>query len=423
MPPFPAIEPEHLLLAERLAFGLGRLDRELRDHPLAESWALRATMLAGAAAAEDGGQAVDRGRLLAAAAGLPIAVFRDDHGIPAAMRHIQVQAVWFSSAALSTPEALAGMAQSGPVAEHFGPAVAQAFAWVADGLPHCLEALAVAPPGLVGTLQAAWRWIHEDGDSMALTVALPLALQAQGFSARPLPGLFPRPRPSRPAGRWLRLALEDLVARLGSATHLLHGLERARRGLEQAVAGARSSSRLPLVADLALTSPAIAAPTVVRHLTRLARRGGPLGRTRPETMAERQTGISVAGAGTLLKQLAASGWLVELTGSRTHRAYVPRDLAELGIDVQPARLRPPPSRPVQAEPFVIPPLPSPSERKVPLEVDFSAMFADLRVVEARVEALLSAGGLAPRKDETEQFQGSDRASGKLARRRDRPLWN
>jgi hypothetical protein len=389
MQPFPALEPEHIRLAEQLAFGLGRLDRELRGHPLAEAWSLRATMLAGAAAAEDSGLGVDRGRLLAAAAGLPIAVYREDFGIPAALRHIQVQGAWFTSASPGSAEDLARLAASGPVAETLGPAVRAAFAWVADSLAPCLEALAAAPPGLAGALQGAWGWVRDGNDPMALSIVFPLALQAQGFCARPLPGLFPRPRPPRPAARWFRLALEDLTARLSLATQLLHGLERARHGLAQAVAGTRSSSRLPAVANLALTAPAIAAPTVVRHLTRLARRGGPLGRTRPETVATRQTAISAAGAGALLRQLAASGWLVELTGSRTHRAYVPRDLADLGIDVQPARLRPPPGRKLEEEPFEVPPLPSPGERKAPLEVDYTEVFSELRVVEKRIEALLA----------------------------------
>lgn len=402
MSPLPAFNAEHLHLLERLVFGLGRLDRELRGHPLAEAWALRAGMLAGAAAAEDGGLAVDRGRLLAAAAGLPIAVYRDDHGIPAAMRHIQIQGAWFRVAAPEAPEDLARLAETGPRAEHLGPAVRKAFGWVAASLPACLEAMAAAPPGLAGALQAAWLWVREGGDRgvggdpMALTVAFPLALQAQGLSCRPLPGLFPRPRAPRPAGRWLRLALEDLVARVAAATQLLHGLERARHGLLEAVAGARTSSRLPAVAELALTTPAIAAPTVVRHLTRLAHRGGPLGRTRPETAAARKTAVSRTSAGEMLRQLAASGWLVELTGSRTHRAYVPRDLAELGIDVQPARLRPAPGREFEEERFEIPPLPSPSERKAPLEVDFTEVFSALWVVEARINALLVERGLAHR---------------------------
>ncbi|MGL4964422.1 MAG: hypothetical protein ACRC67_24540 [Inquilinus sp.] len=396
MPPLPTFDAETLHLLERLVFGLGRLDRELRGHPMADAWALRAGMLAGAAAAEDGGLAVDRGRLLAAAAGLPIAVYRNDHGIPAALRHIQVQGAWFGSAAPEVPEDLARLAETGPTAEHLGPAVRKAFGWVADSLPACLEAIAMAPPGAAGTLQAAWRWVRAGGDHMALTVAFPLALQAQGLACRPLPGLFPRPRPPRPGARWLRLALEDLVGRTAAATQLLHGLERARYGLRDAVAGVRSSSRLPTVAELALTAPAISAPSVVRHLTRLARRGGPLGRTRPETAATRRTAVSRASAGEMLRQLADSGWLVELTGSRTHRAYVPRDLAELGIDVQPARLRPAPGREVEEERFVIPPLPSPSERKAPLEVDFTEVLSDLRIVESRIDALLAERGLALR---------------------------
>src|ERR1700754_3637838 len=156
MPSLPAFDAEHLSLLERLAFGLGRLDRELRSHPLAEAWSLRAGMLAGAAAAEDGGLAVDRGRLLAAAAGLPIAVYRDDRGILAALGHIQVQDVWFGSAAVEGPEGLARLAETGPAAEHLGPAVRQAFAWVGTSLPPCLEAMATAPPGLAGVLRAAW---------------------------------------------------------------------------------------------------------------------------------------------------------------------------------------------------------------------------------------------------------------------------
>ncbi len=366
--------------------------------------------------AEAGGLAVDRGRLLAAAAGLPIAVTRDDHGIPAALRHIQVQGAWFASASPASAEDLARLAETGPVAEQLGPAVREAFSWVAESVPACLEVLAAAPPGLTGLLQAAWGWVRDSGgrdvdpgrdvgfgrgiggDPMALTIAFPLALQAQGLSCRPLPGLFPRPRPPRPAGRWLRLALEDLIARAATATQLLHGLVRARHGLLEAVAGARSSSRLPAVVDLALTTPAIATPTVIRHLTRLARRGGPLGRTTAAVIASRddRSALSRASAGEMLRHLAGSGWLVELTGSRTHRAYVTRDLAELGIDVLPARLRPRPGRAVEEEAFEIPPLPSPAERKAPLEVDFSGMFAELRVVEGRIQTLLIERGLSTR---------------------------
>jgi hypothetical protein len=93
---------------------------------------------------------------------------------------------------------------------------------------------------------------------MALAITFPLALQAQTLACRPLPRLFPRPRPPRPAARWLRLALDDLVAWVAAAIQLLHGLERGRHGLNSAVADARSSSRLPGVAVLTLPVPAIA---------------------------------------------------------------------------------------------------------------------------------------------------------------------
>lgn len=37
MSALPALGPDQYLLIERLAFDLGRLDRELRGHPLAEA--------------------------------------------------------------------------------------------------------------------------------------------------------------------------------------------------------------------------------------------------------------------------------------------------------------------------------------------------------------------------------------------------
>ncbi len=137
---------------------------------------------------------------------------------------------------------------------------------------------------------------------------------------------------------------------------------------------------------------------MVRHLTRLARRGGPIGRTTPATIEARakKEAVSAAGAGQMLRQLAATGWLVELTGSRTHRAYVARDLADLGIAMVPARLRPPPGHIAEEEPVAVPPLPSPAERKAPIEVDYSGVFSDLRMVESRIDALLAERGLSGR---------------------------
>ncbi len=132
--------------------------------------------------------------------------------------------------------------------------------------------MAAAPPGLRRRAAGGLALERDGGDPMALTIAFPLALQAQGLILPPLPGLFPRPRPPRPAGRWLRLALEDLVARIGTATGAAARARACPPRAFGAVAVARSCSRLPVVVELALTTPAIAAPTVVRHLTRLAPR-------------------------------------------------------------------------------------------------------------------------------------------------------
>lgn len=398
MTPLPALEPEHLLLLERLAFDLGRLDRELRGHPLADAWALRAMVLASAAAVEDSGLKVDRGRLLAAAAELPIAVYKDDSGLAAALRHVQLQHAWFAASA-EVGHDLERLVDTGPVAEDMGPWTQRHFAWSTEDLPGCVVGFAVVEPGLGALLREAWAWSKCGADPMALSVAFPMAVASLGYSCRPLPGLFPRIRAPRPPGRWLRLALEDLIASVSEMAQLLHGLERTRHGLQAAVANVRSSSRLPAVVELALSRPAIAAPTVVRHLTRLARRSGSLGRTTPEAIAarEKKEAVSAAGAGQMLRQLEKSGWLVELTGSRTHRAYVARDLADLGIAMVPARRRPLPDRAIEDETVVIPPLPSPSERKAPLEVDFTEVLSDLRKVESRIDALLAERGLAPRR--------------------------
>jgi len=397
MTALPVLSSDHHLLLERLAFDLGRLDRELRGHPLAEAWELRAMVLAGAAAAEDSGLTLDHGRLLAAAAELPIAVYRHDHGIPAALRHLQLQGAWFAAAAECGHD-LGRLLDTGPVAEAMGPWTERHFGWSTGELTECIAVLGRNEAGLAGLLRASWDWIAAAGDPMALTVAFPIAAAAQHFSARPLPGLFPRVRAVRTPARWLQLTLADLIGQVGDMTRRLQELERTRQGLRQAVAGLRASSRLPAVAELALTRPAISSPTVVRHLTRLARRGGPLGRTTHASIEARASkeAVSAAGAGQMLRQLAATGWLVELTGSRSHRAYVARDLADLGIAMVPARLRPPPGQVGEEEPVVIPPLPSPGERKAPLEVDYTEVFSDLRMVESRIEALLAQMGLGRR---------------------------
>lgn len=99
----------------------------------------------------------------------------------------------------------------------------------------------------------------------------------------------------------------------------------------------------------------------------------------------------------MLHQLADTGWLVELTDSGSHRAYVLRDLADLGITIQPARLRPPRRiRPETAETPVIPPLPAPDERLAPVEMDLSGMLSELQGVEMRIAALLDERGLRRR---------------------------
>ncbi|MGL4960608.1 MAG: hypothetical protein ACRC67_05205 [Inquilinus sp.] len=326
-------------------------------------------MVLAAAAAEDSGLTLDRGRLFAAAAELPIAVYRDDHGIAAALRHLQLQGAWFTAAAAVGGD-LDRLLDTGPVAEAMGPWTERHFGWSTTGLTECIETLGRTETGLAGLLQASWGWVAAGGDPMALTIALPLAAAAQRFSARPLPGLFPRGRAVRTPARWLQLALTDLIGQVGDMTRRLQELERTRLGLREALAGLRASSRLPAVAELALSRPAISSPTVVRHLTRLARRGGPLGRTTPSAIEgrARKEAVSAAGAGQMLRQLAKTGWLVELTGSRTHRAYVARDLADLGIAMVPARLRPPPGHAAEEEPVVIPPLPLYGDFSVKLSV-------------------------------------------------------
>jgi hypothetical protein len=394
----PPVDPAEIDGYERLVYDLGAFDRELRRHPLGEPWEFRAMVFAGARAAGLAGLAVDGGRLLASAAQLPVAVFRGDEGQHYALRHVMIQGAWFAAAKQHAGN-IDALLEHGPKAETLGPWALAHFQWSVAELAHCIEALAASPPGLRGALIGAWDWSKGQGDPMALTIALPIVLHARGFSAIPLPGLFGQVHPGRLAQRWIGGMIGDLAASVASMTGLLHGLERARRGLTAVLAGVRASSRLPVVAELALTVPAIAAPLVVRHLTRLARRNGPTGRTSPEIIRKRKTAVSRQGAGKMLRQLADTGWLVELTGSGSHRAYVLRDLADLGISMQPARLRPrrrmKPEIP-EAEPVAIPPLPTPDERLAPVDMDLSGMMSDLQGVEMRIAAVLDERGLRRR---------------------------
>ncbi len=399
MPPAhtpPALDADHQPALERLAFDLGAFNRELRRHPLTEAWEFRAMVAAGAKAGRLAGLAVDGGRLLASAAQLPVAVLRGDEGQVYALRHVMIQGAWFDAAKRHAGDIDALLAH-GPKAEPLGPWAKKYFLWSDAELVRCIETLAAAPPGLHGLIGAAWTWSKGDEDPMALTIALPIVLHARGFSTVPLPSLFGQVHPGRSAQRWIGTVIRDLGDSLAPVVGLLHGLERARRGLAAALTDVRTSSRLPAVADLALTAPAIAAPLVVRHLTRLARRGGPLGRTRPETISARKTAVSWEGASKMLRQLADTGWLVELTGSTSHRAYVLRDLAELGIATQPARLRPRRRMEIpEAETIAIPPLPTPDERLAPVDMDLGGMMSDLQGVEMRIAAVLDERGLRRR---------------------------
>jgi hypothetical protein len=394
----PPVDPAEVDGYERLVYDLGAFNRELRRHPLGDPWEFRAMVFAGARAAGLAGLAVDGGRLLASAAQLPVAVFRGDEGQHYALRHVMIQGAWFDAAKRRAGD-IDALLEHGPKAETLGPWALAHFQWSVAELARCIEALAASPPGLRGALIGAWDWSKGDGDPMALTIALPIVLHARGFSAVPLPGLFGQVHPGRSARRWIGAMIEDLTAGVASMVGLLHGLERARRGLTTVLAGVRTSSRLPAVADLALTVPAIAAPLVVRHLTRLARRNGLIGRTDPEVIRRRKTAVSRQGAGKMLRQLADTGWLVELTGSSSHRVYVLRDLADLGIAMQPARLRPPrrtrPEIPA-AESVAIPPLPAPDEKLAPVQIDLSGMISDLHGVEIRIAGLLEERGLRRR---------------------------
>lgn len=396
--PSPPVDPARIDEYERLVYDLGAFNRELRRHPLAEPWEFRAMVFAGARAAGLVGLAVDGGRLLASAAQLPVAVFRGDEGQHYALRHMMIQGVWFAAAKQHAGN-IDALLEQGPKAETLGPWALAHFQWSIAELAHCIETLAASPPGLQGMLIGAWAWAKGKDDPMALTIALPIVLHARGLSPVPLPGLFGRVHPSHSAERWISAMIEDLAGSIASMAGWLHGLERARRGLTAVLAGVRTSSRLPVVAELALTVPAIAAPLVVRHLTRLARRNGPLGRTHPDIIRKRKTAVSRQGAGKMLRQLADTGWLVELTGSGSHRAYVLRDLADLGMSMQPARLRPrrrsKPDIP-EDEPVAMLPLPTPDERLAPVDMDLNGMMSDLHGVEMRIAALLDERGLRRR---------------------------
>ncbi len=142
---------------------------------------------------------------------------------------------------------------------------------------------------------------------MAVWLELPLLLHRMGFTRNPLPILVAGDKAYRLAPNDPGIARRFLRKMNNAATDgltLLDAMEVDRLRFGQAIAEARRPGSLPLLAAL-LTSHPVASPTRVAE----------------------ELGLTISGAGKLLKRAASLGLVVEAEARHNWQLYMPCDLA------------------------------------------------------------------------------------------------
>jgi hypothetical protein len=242
-------------------------------------------------------------------------------------------------------------------------------------------ALRALPGGVIAALAAGV-------DPATSLAAIPLMLCKLGVVRQPWPALVPA-WPGDPAGdenRWTRSLIDNLCTSAEAEFASLETLEGAWRRWHQSLPALRGNARLPQLLHLLAHSPGVSAVLAARYLSRLGRK------------------CTVPGASFLLRALVERHIVVEVSGRRSWRFYVPSDLARLkGLNIDPARAglkgRAGPAElfadslpPVTLEDIEVTPLRFPPPAVS--EIDWGSLFAEIDAANQRVRVHLDrhAGG-------------------------------
>ena len=264
--------------AHAALFALGRLYQAYTESPVAEAWAARSRVEATVRILHADGHGIDRERVLRLSHDLPVEG-RIDSGNDAQV--LQVIAL------LETRPQAADGTLARDVAE--------------------TEALLM--PGAEGKdpellLRNLRRWLVAGGRPAVGHIAFVRCLAAAGLTPGPLPALAPSPGASRLSeSAWLGSGLIHLAEAADGARRELGALALAVAEWRQRLGPRRRNSRMEvLIQEVASTL--VSTPASI----------------------SRRLGLSLRGASVMLEELAELGIVVEITGRKSWKTFVPSDL-------------------------------------------------------------------------------------------------
>lgn len=264
----------------KAAFALGRLSEAFNASHVAEAWAARSRIEAVIRLLHADGLGIDRDRVLRLSYDLPVPR-RIDIGSDAQVLEI----IAFLDGGPASAD------REGAVAVEIAEAETEFGAGVDSQNPELL-------------LGSLWRWLAAGRRPSVGHVAFVRCLAAAGMTPRPLGALAWPSGPARQTERaWVDGSLARLVDAADGARRELAALALAVADWRHRLGRRRRHSRMDVLID------AIAAMLVAT----------------PVSIA-RRLGLSLRGASVMLEELAELGVLVEVTGRKSWKAFVPSDL-------------------------------------------------------------------------------------------------
>ena len=316
MPRKPALSASPALI-EKAIIACIRLDSAVLKSPVRHGWLQRSRINAAARMTAGEGDNPDPDRLMAAFLQIPFKA-RADAG--AAARGVAWLETWL---------ALGGAPPAEP-----RPPVAEQVREVGVAVSHLRAAARSGRGGVFRALPAGLAAAQAAGvPGPSAFAAIPAFLASVGVIAQAWPGLAPLPEPissDRIFAQHLLMGLEQ------QATHelrQLEALEKAWASWQGAIADQRSNSRLPRLLHLVASFPALGSVFVAKRLSASSR------------------SCTVPGASFMLDALVKRGILVEASGRRSWRRYVPADLAHLQGRSATKQLKPGQGMPAPADVF------------------------------------------------------------------------
>lgn len=293
-------------LIEKAIIACIRLDSAVLKSPVRHGWLQRSRIFAASRMAASEGDNPDPDGLMAAFLQIPFKA-RADAG--AAARAVSWLEIW-----LALGEALPAEPRL-PVVERLRE--------VRAGVSYFRIAARSGRAGVFRALPAGLVAAQAAGvPGPSAFAAIPVYLASAGVISQAWPGLAPPPEEITGDGIFARRLFMGLEQQAAQELRQLEALESAWVSWQGAIADQRSNSRLPQLLHLAASFPALGSAFVARRLSASARP------------------CTVPGASFMLDALVKRGILVEASGRRSWRRYVPTDLAHLQGLAASKRLKP-----------------------------------------------------------------------------------